>query len=922
MGFIASVFTAIIDIVVAVIVTIVEVVVQIVEIVIHLIMILLGWEPDSHTIEYFEVRNIPLFTDVDQKNPLLAVIMTAIRSGSNMSKDITYSLTHRSLKSDFQEFIDFIDDGNYFESFPTVESFILVVDYTELTAALLTLEGAACTPETTHLTSVNYVQHIQYWLQENKTYDVGVNRLGTEFDEVSTSPAAIPADTIAKTITVTITDAVATEDSLIVNTEDPVTTSPATPPATVVTVNYTVALTSAVATEDDLFADSRWQVDLSSSGITYNPGTDDYTIDIYNDEGGTDTLPYTAGPKPLQLHYISYYYINSDPDRQYLFLYQVGEGTYPDLDTVETPIDIAGATLEVVPSIPLRISNSNYTTFGATKAAQIVDICNLVHLDAAEILDEVLNDPDADPGDIDNVYINFGVRVRDTSQIGMTYLFNMFENLFPSQGSTKADYDNTASGDDKPVNNIIIDTDDNKYVFQWSYITFTNTSLAAIDAAPASDEYAVYYSDASRFDPDTNLLIYPYYSSSAKTTYNVGFKADNLTEVADFLTGSGTVNPGTVSSEGAQWLQVTTRMSYNNTTPVLKDPDDTTSALLYLTPDMVYENNGAGVLRVVEQASEETTRGQSITFYCMDEAGLDAYTVVAPVGAMKVIDGDTGVFKTVRFNLGHEDDLMAPFIHSFIADLSNRDVTQLFLNGAHVSIYIAHYEVIEPAGMSFLTALVLLVVIVVVAYVAYQAGAELAAKFQAQIAAGVAAGATVTAATTAVLKSAFYGIVEQILIGIATQFILTEVAENNEELAFILALAGAVVLSTYDIEGALTSFDYAKLGVTALQNFNTVNTVKVKRLADELNEDIQAFDEESRGELEAIEELYKEIFGANAQEDGYTFDGLTTAQRVNLNPMYPDHYFTMATGQITSQYLMYEPGAIIDLQVSGDSAFI
>ena len=47
-------------------------------------------------------------------------------------------------------------------------------------------------------------------------------------------------------------------------------------------------------------------------------------------------------------------------------------------------------------------------------------------------------------------------------------------------------------------------------------------------------------------------------------------------------------------------------MTYNNSTPVLLDPDNTTSDLIYLTPDLVYENNGSGTLRLLERASEET----------------------------------------------------------------------------------------------------------------------------------------------------------------------------------------------------------------------------------------------------------------------------------------------------------------------------
>ena len=209
----------------------------------------------------------------------------------------------------------------------------------------------------------------------------------------------------------------------------------------------------------------------------------------------------------------------------------------------------------------------------------------------------------------------------DTSQAGMSYLFRMFENLFPAQGSTQGAYNNTASGDDKPTNNILTTTEDKNDAFQFNYITYTFTSLTDINANSGSAENGIYYSDMSKFGDD-GLLKFPYYSSSGKGTYNVGYKADNLTEVQDFLDGNGVVNPGTTTTEAANWLQVTERLSYNNSSPVLQEADGSTSSIIFLTPDAVYENNGSGVLRYVQQASEETTSGQSITYYCIKPNGV------------------------------------------------------------------------------------------------------------------------------------------------------------------------------------------------------------------------------------------------------------------------------------------------------------
>ena len=761
MSFIASIFTAIVD----VIVYIVEAIVQVVEMVVQLIMVLLGWDSGStQIIEYYEVHNIPLFDDVDGKNPLLNSILSSIISDRDIASNLIYHTAFRSLKGNVKEFMDFIDNGNYFESFPTVESYILTIDYTELTAALNTLNGVPCTPEGSYLRALSKADWVKYWLQENKGYDVGTNALSTEYREITTSPAIPTADIVT-----------------------------VTPSAN----HYDINITSETATSDDALADMRWYVNLST--IVYNAVPDTYTIQAYNLAGVTITLPYTAPTKPTQLHYVSTYYRDSAPSRYYLFIYQAGSGTYVDLDTIEEPIDIDGATLEALPAVPLRLSNANYTTFGATKRDQIENLMDIIHLEAETVLDTILNESAIAPGDLDHIYVNFGVRMWDTSQAGMSYLFTMFENLYPAQGVTQGTYNNSPAGDDKPQNNILITTDDNKLAFQWSYITYEHTSLVDIDANSGSVENGIYYSDMSRFDDD-NILVNNYYVSSGKGTYNVGYKADDLDEVQDFLDGNGVVNPGITSGEATNWLQVTERMSYNNPSPVLQEADGSIATLKYLTPDLVYENNGSGVLRLVESASDETTVGQSITYYCCKPSGLDAYTVVAPIASCRVVDGSSGHFRVVKFNLGNKADLMLPFIHTFIKDLSNTQVSKLFLAGAHASVYVAHYEKIVHEGMDWLTALVMIVIIVVVAYFAYP---MLKAAYGAMTAifAKMAAAATLGAAFS-IAVSALISALPTMLLKMAAQYviqvIITEIAGDNPELATLLNLISMVAISAWE----------------------------------------------------------------------------------------------------------------------------
>ena len=75
MGFIASIVNVIVDVVVGIVMA----VVQVVEMVVQLIMVLLGYDGgSSQTVEYFEVRNYPLFEDVDKKNPIQQSVLQSV----------------------------------------------------------------------------------------------------------------------------------------------------------------------------------------------------------------------------------------------------------------------------------------------------------------------------------------------------------------------------------------------------------------------------------------------------------------------------------------------------------------------------------------------------------------------------------------------------------------------------------------------------------------------------------------------------------------------------------------------------------------------------------------------------------------------------------------------------------------------------
>ena len=282
MSFIASIVEAIVD----VIVFIVEAVVQVVEMIVQLIMVLLGYDGGStQIVEYYEVHNIPLFDDPDNKNPLLNSLIRSIVNDQDIASNLIYHTAFRSLKGNVKDFMDFIDNGNYFENFPTVESYILTIDYTELTAALNTLNGVPCTPEGSYLRALSKKDWVQYWLQENKEYNVGTNTMGVDYSTTSTSAATPASDTVQVTAS---------------------------------TNHFDIDITSEMTTSDEVFADERWQVNFNS--VVYNAIPDTYTVQVYNAVDTVRTLPYTIPSKPLGLHYISFYYRDSAPSRQYLFV--------------------------------------------------------------------------------------------------------------------------------------------------------------------------------------------------------------------------------------------------------------------------------------------------------------------------------------------------------------------------------------------------------------------------------------------------------------------------------------------------------------------------------------------------------------------------------------------------------------------------
>ncbi len=870
---------------------VVKAVVKIVEVVIDVLASLLGFNNEKQTIEYFAVENIPLFEDLKKRDPFKEAVLSAIIKDEDLPTEILYNTVFNSLKANVGKFISHIEQEKYFDGFPSIVSRITYIDYEEIDATLTSLTGVPCTPESSRLGSLSTTAWIQYWLQENRDYDVGENKIQGEYSYTSTPllQEVIISYPDSNEILIEINENIKTTSLLNIEHPDE--------------HNILLELSDSVATEDDVLADTRWSIDFST--VEYDYVNEEYEVEGYNDTGAT-TL-FIIPKKPVNMHYTVYYYKDSNPNRIYIFIYLVGSGTYPALDDPQDPINEDPIDYKVFPAIPLRVSNTNFTDFTETKKDSIKNTLKILNLDGEQILDSILNEPGADPGVIDNIFVNFGVRMWDTSQEGMEYLYKMFQNLYATQSVTKGSYESTPVNDEKPYNRIEVSTSDYDYILQFSYITNKFTPLSEIDADTSSIENGIYYSDMSRFNSN-NKLAYNYFVSSGKGTYNVGYKASTLEEVDLFMEGNGIINPGDTSEEATNWLQVTERLSH---TRELREANGKLSKDTFLDPSLIYENK-EGILTKVESAEEETTRGQSITYYECTPEGLNAYTVNAPLAVLKVIDGATGVFKFVRFNLANKKDLIVPLIYAFIDSISVSALSKLFITGAHVSIYLAKYEVIKQRKFNLLKLITLVLIIVVAWRFAPQIAAALSSS--AAPAAGtpgivtytaegithvtkataaanttggmvfteVATGATITSGTftsvsslgittakvftaTSIASSVVWiptilQIGAQFAIGFLLKTAVTNVAKNNRELALVLAVAATLAIGVHSYKsGASSITTTGKTFATGSDLISTVNTVYAENELKEINKSWNEYLKEYTDKMNVLADIQKDM---------------------------------------------------------------
>ena len=361
------------------------------------------------------------------------------------------------------------------------------------------------------------------------------------------------------------------------------------------------------------FVHSSYTYTVNVYDSTYNSGNSTYTLRLGNPLA--DFAGFTVPAKPIGLHYIIYYHKDNAPSDPLIWIYKVGEGTYTDLDEPSQEFGESGSdTMGILPAIPLRINNTNFNATATTKSQQITDLVEKVGLDAPELISSVMDDvADAGISDynnkVDHVFLNFGVRLWDTSQIAINYCFRFVSTLYPGQASTEGDYN--AAPDDKPYNTLLVTGSDYKYTFRFAYIKFVHTALAAIDADATSTAHAIYYSDLSRFTSGAkgnDDLIAPYYISSGVGGYNVGYYCTTTANITSYLAGN-LAQESSYTTEAADWMQPTQRITFTGT---LVNADDSTNSDGVVKPSLVYEKvTGANVTQITSNTTYQIIAGTS-----------------------------------------------------------------------------------------------------------------------------------------------------------------------------------------------------------------------------------------------------------------------------------------------------------------------
>jgi len=159
--------TDVVDLIVDVVSAVVDLIVDVVDAVIDLAADILGFDQDDpQVIEQFQVLNQPLFDDPDRSS-LTQIVYDSVINEQDIAANILYASVFQNGKKKIKDFVNFIENDNYFEDFPVVRAHVVVIDYDELDDVLTTLYSTPITIDTAKLGTLFVPNWIKYHLQVN-----------------------------------------------------------------------------------------------------------------------------------------------------------------------------------------------------------------------------------------------------------------------------------------------------------------------------------------------------------------------------------------------------------------------------------------------------------------------------------------------------------------------------------------------------------------------------------------------------------------------------------------------------------------------------------------------------------------------------------------------------------------------------------
>jgi hypothetical protein len=213
----------------------------------------------------------------------------------------------------------------------------------------------------------------------------------------------------------------------------------------------------------------------------------------------------------------------------------------------------------------------------------------------------------------------------------------------------------------------------------------------------------------------------------------------------------------------------------------------------------------------------------------------------------------------VSFNLAETYDLMIPMSYDMVKDLPNAHVSSLFVAAAHISLYVAHYEVIStPLWVK------LLKIVQVVIFIIALMTAPNIAKFIATI-------------------------IKQVVTNLVIKKIVTELAKISPELA-VLAVGAYMYYG-----GKLDDIDWTKFGdiFEVLGDLSNLIADVIETYVYEEDEDLR--DEKAKQDainerkMDPLHEYWEDTF---QDRDGNSLDLARSGRNVLINPMMPAQYIS------------------------------